>query len=69
MAEAGAAGGGQRAGAACQQLEEGSTSSFSSPSPSLDPRAAPLRGVRGVVRAGGQRSVRGQGLLARVDGG
>lgn len=66
MAEAGAAGGGQRAGATGQQLEEGSTSSFSS---SLTSRAAPLWGVGGVVRAGGRRSVGGQGLLARVDGG
>ena len=65
MAEAGAAGGRQRARTSCQQLEESSSSS-SSP---LTSRAAPLGGVGGVVGTGGQRSIGGQGLLAQVYGG
>ena len=66
MAEAGAAGGRQRARTSCQQLEESSSSSSSSP---LTSRAAPLGGVGGVVGTGGQRSIGGQGLLAQVYGG
>lgn len=69
VCEAGAAGGGQRAGTTGEQLKKSPApfSSLTSNAP-LPSRAAPQGGVGGLVRAEGQRSIRGQGLLARVDG-